>query len=102
MGEVARHMAVRLLLHPEGAGHAQMHDQHLAAVEICEQIFRPTGQGCDNPPLQPLHEALGEGKAQIRAAAFEFQDARAFKIRLQAAPDRLDLGQFGHGKTYRS
>ena len=47
-------------------------------------------------PGERLGETLGEGKAQIRPARLDLDDARALHHRLQPAPDGLDLGQFRH------
>ena len=49
----------------EPAGHAQMHDERVAAIERGQEIFRPPRQ-VDNPRAgQPLHKAFRQWKAQI-------------------------------------
>ena len=56
-------------LDAERAGHAEMHEKHVAVVELGQQIFGAAAKRGDPAALQPRGEALRKGKAQIAAAA---------------------------------
>ena len=82
----------------DAAGHAEVDDQGLAAVEVGEQVLRAAAQRVD----------AGAGEAGGEAAAGSGQrrsgrrtSARAMHAagqdRLEAAADGLDLGQLGQG-----
>ena len=96
MVEVARRLVALPLGHPERAGHAEMHQQHVAGGEVGEQVFRPPPEPGDAAPLQPLDELPGQRPAQVGAARLDPHEARALHHGLQPAPDGLDFGQLGH------
>ena len=81
---------------PEGAGHAEMHDEHLAAVEIGEQIFGPPAEADNTVALQPLREIRREGGAQVRPPDIDLLDAHALHDGGKAEAYGFDFGKFGH------
>ena len=86
-------------LDAEGAGHAEMHDQHHAVVEIGEEIFRPPAERDDRAAGEAAGEAGGKGNAQIGPALLDLEEGGALHDRGKAAADRLDFRQFGQGPT---
>lgn len=45
------------------AGHAEVHDERLAALDRRQEVFRPPRQGVDPLTGQTFGEARGEGNA---------------------------------------
>ena len=88
-----------LSLDAEGAGHAEMHDQHHAVVEIGEKVFRPPGKRDDPPAGQPPGEAGRKGNAQVGPALLHLEDGRALHDGGKAPADRLDFRQLGQEFT---
>ena len=87
----------RARLDAERPGHAEMHEQHRAVVELGEQIFRAAAERRDAPPGEPRGKAARERKAQVgRAAARRRSIVGALHDRRQPAAHRLHLRQFRH------
>ena len=74
------------------AGHAEMHQQHVAGRKIGQQIFRPPAQAGHRLAVQALREILRQRPAQIAAVNLDFGEARAFHRGFQTAAHRLDFG----------
>jgi hypothetical protein len=85
--------------HEKAAGHAEMHQEHLARAELGEKVLCPAGEGRHLLALQPLGESLGEGEAEIGAAQLHPRDALADDGGGEPPADCLDFGQFRHGFT---
>jgi hypothetical protein len=81
----------------EASAHAQMHDQRLAGVEPGQQVLGPPLQPLDACALQPRLKTVGEGEAQVGAERLDAGEHRAVQRGGEAAPHRLDLGEFRHG-----
>ena len=71
-------------LHAEPAGHAEVHGQHLAVVEMDEDVLGAPVEPLDRAPREPLGEALGQRKAQVRAALLHAHEAAPAQHRLEA------------------
>ena len=95
--ELARASSVAPFGDQEAAGHAEMHDEHLAGREVGEEVFGPAAERRDRLALEALREALREGEAQVRPALLDLVDAGADHGGLEAAADGFDFGKFGHG-----
>ncbi len=80
----------------ERAGHAEMHQQHVAGGKIGHQIFGAAAEPGHGLAFEARHKIFLEGKPQVFAAGFGFHDFCALHGGLQAAADGLDFGQFGH------
>ena len=80
----------------ERAGHAEMHDQHVAGGQSGEQIFRAPAEAVDGPALEPLREMLRQRPAQVARGEARPARTRALHRRLKAAAYGLDFGKFGH------
>ena len=65
------------LTHAERAGHAEMHQQHVARAEIRREIFGAAAEPGDGLAFEPLGEIGRQRPAQIRPARLDPQDARA-------------------------
>ena len=76
---------------PEPAAHAKMHDQHLAAFEMSQKIFRPPRQRVYALTGKPLHEPVRKGKPQIRPPLLDMLEMRADKHVFKAAAHGLDF-----------
>lgn len=48
--------------------HAEMNEQHLAALDMDEEIFRPPGETQHTPTVEPFGKSLWQRIAQIGAA----------------------------------
>ena len=86
-GEARRPRAGRRAVDLEAAGHAQVHDQGLAAIERREHVLGAPLQALDPRAGQPLDEALGQGESAGPAAAPRRADSRA-PARTGARPRR--------------
>ena len=95
--EDARRRGARRALDAEGTGHAEMHDDARAVVEIGEEIFGAPSEPLDPAALEPRGEAFWKGKAEVGPAQFERLDPRPLHHRAEAEADGFDFGQFGHG-----
>ena len=78
--------------HVERAGHAEMHQQHLARRQIREQIFGAAAEPADGVAFDALDEILRQRPTQVAAPRLDFSEARTFHDRRQAAADGFDLG----------
>ena len=79
----------------DAAGHAEVDDQRLAAVEGGEQVLRAAAERLDPRALQPLGQPVGERPAQVGAAHVGAGDDVADEHGLEAPAHGLDLGQLG-------
>ena len=78
------------------AGHAEVADQHLAVLEVDEQILGAPPQGGDAAAHHACRKTNGKGNTQVGPALLQRDDAAAFEHGLKAAPHGFDFGQFGH------
>ena len=74
-----------------------MHHQHVAPVQVAEQVLGPPLQPLDPRAGQPLDEALGKRKTQVGPPLLDAAQPGALQHRLQAAADGFDFGKLGHG-----
>jgi len=81
----------------KAARHAQMDDQHLAVVEIGEDVFAAPLQPLEAPARHARGKTFRERDTQRLPARLGVGDALAEKALLQAAPDGFHFGQFWHG-----
>lgn len=95
--EIAGGIPRAVLLDPERAGHAEMHDEHRAVIHVRHQIFRPPAHGDNFAAFDACREILGKRKPQIGAALLDMADRATLHMRGKAAPDGFDFGKFGHG-----
>src|SRR5215207_2767478 len=81
----------------EAARHPEVNQENTPALEANKQILAA--------PLDALHDLVGElggdlqrveGPNEPSVQDLDTLEAAARQRRLQAAPDRLDLGQLGH------
>src|SRR5262245_61205351 len=98
--KAARRVGAAVLENPERPRHAEMHQQDLARGEVGQQIFGPASEPLDGFALEPPDEILRQWPAQVTPARQHMLTTRAFKRRLQAAPDGLHFRQFGHALTF--
>jgi hypothetical protein len=96
MVELARRAVAAAFEHPERAGHAKMHQQHVTGGKIGHQIFGAAAEAGHGLALQPRGKILLKGKPQILPPGFGFEDFRPLHGGLQAATDGLNFRQFGH------
>ena len=94
MMEDAGTMGAIRRLDPERPGHAEVHDEDGAVVEMGTEIFRAPVEGLDPAPFEPLDETLGKRKPQVRPALLDLLDRRADEDGRETATDGLDLWQF--------
>ena len=78
------------------AGHAEMHQQHLAGGQVGEQILGAPPEPGAGRSFDALHEVFRKRKAQVAAPRLDLGEARAFHHRRKAAAHGLDFGQLGH------
>ncbi|MNE39239.1 hypothetical protein D3C80_1331810 [compost metagenome] len=95
---LARHRRIRLeharrhALQGEPPRHAQMGHPGLAGRQREQQILGPPIQPQHRRPVQPLHEPLGKGKAQVRPVLTRRRQPRPLQHRLQTTPHGFDFG----------
>ena len=79
------------------AGHPQVHDQGLGAVERQQQVLAAPPQALDRPPADRRAQ-LGRRHRPRPALVEHLQplDPLPGQLGLELAADRLDLGQLGH------
>ena len=80
----------------ERAGHAEMHQQHVAGGEVRGEVLGAAADPGHGRAFDPSREVLRQRAAQVRPARLHLDDAGAFHHRLQSAPHGFDLGKFGH------
>ncbi len=78
------------------AGHAEMHDQHIARRQIGEQVFGAPADAGDGLARKPARKILRQRPAQIAAPDLDLDEALAFHGRLEASAHGLDFGKFRH------
>ena len=75
-----------------------MGDDHVAAFEVDQKVFRPPPERQDAPAGNERGEIGREGKAQVRTAQLRPHQERAFHRGRQAPPDGFHLGKFRHSR----
>src|ERR1700743_2063712 len=90
--KLAGRMRLALPEHAERAGHAEMHQKHIARGKISHQIFGATAKAGHDLALEPGGKALLKGKAPTLSPCLRLDDLRAFHRRLQATADGFDFG----------
>src|SRR4029077_4065350 len=85
------------LLDGETAGHAEMHDESLAARELGEEIFGAPRERVHRHTFEAFRKTGRKGKAQILAAQLDAREAHTFQDRREPAPDGFALGKLRHG-----
>ena len=93
---IAAELPVFFAKNMKRSGHTEMHQQHVAGGQICEQIFGAPADTRDGPAVEPLRKILRQWPAQIAAANLDLGKALAFHGRFEAAAYCFDFGQFGH------
>ena len=73
-----------------------MHQEDVAGGEIRQQIFGAPPEAGYRVSFQALDEISRQRETQILPPRFHLQEARTLHGGLKAAPDRFDLGKFGH------
>ncbi len=86
-------------LHAEPPGHAEMNGQHLAVIEMDEDILGASLEPLDRATREPLGEAGRKRKAQVLAALLHAHEPMSAKDRLKPKADGLDLGKLGHAAS---
>src|SRR5690606_34240420 len=95
--ENTRRLAIgRGTLHPEGSGHAEMSDHHVAALDIDQKILGAAPERHDLAAGQRFGEGRRKGKTQVRAAQFRAADTRSLHDGRKTALDRFHFRQFRH------
>ena len=84
----------------EPAGHAEMGEKGVAAIEGGEQIFAAPLQALDALPGQASGETGRQGPAQIRPAGGGLRDPPLFEQGGESPADGLDFGEFRHGRRH--
>ncbi len=70
-----RCVGVVVVFDAERPGHAEMADEHGAAIDMRGQVLRSPAKRGDRPSGQPLDEAFGKRKPQIRPSRLDAQEA---------------------------
>lgn len=78
--------------HAKRPRHAEMHQQHVAAVHVGHQVFRTPAEAADHLTFEARSKILLERKAQAITARLDTRDPLPLHHRLQAAPDGFNLG----------
>ena len=84
----------------QAAGHAQVDQQRAAGLEARDQVFAATVES-----RHPLALELDRdrkrilGPRQPRIGDLDALEPASLEVRRELAPNRLDLGQLGHGVT---
>src|SRR3954452_14999571 len=78
-------------------GHAQVHEQRGAVVELGDEVLAAAAERLDADALQAGGDGLGRlGIGQPVVEYLYLGERSPAEVREQPAPDRLDLGQLGH------
>ncbi len=93
---IAADRFVRFVKDMKRAGHAEMHDQHVAGRQIGKQIFGAPTETGHRRAFEPPRKILRQRPAQIAAVDVDPDEAFSLHGRFEAAAHRLDFGQFGH------
>ena len=82
----------RRQLHAEPPRHAEVDRQHLALVEMHQDVFRAALEPGNPAAGETLGKSLGQRKAQILAALLDTNEAATLQHGLEASAHGLDLG----------
>src|SRR5258706_4263935 len=91
MVELAWHFLILVLDDAERAGHAQMHQQHVAGGKIRHQVFGATAQTGHGLARKPRDKVFLERKPQVFSAGLGFYDPLTLHDPVQAAAGGLDI-----------
>ena len=80
----------------EAPRHAEMDDQHAAAIEVHQQILAAPPETLHRPAREHLPHVRRERTAEIAAPHRDMTDATAGELRGEPAAHGFDLGQFRH------
>src|SRR5882757_7037633 len=84
----------------EVAGHPQVHDQRLVAVQAQQQVLAASSQTQDRAPVDLLAERCRSYRPRPAFVTdFQLLDRAPFELRLELACDGLDLGQLRHARS---
>src|SRR5215831_7321278 len=83
-------------LNVESARHAKVYCEHLALVEMNEQVLGATVESHHQSSCEALGKAFRQGKAQVAAALVDADEPMATEYGFQTSAYRLDLGEFRH------
>ena len=78
-------------------GHAEMAEQHLAVVEMHQDVFRPAIDPLEPAPGDALGEVRGHWPAQIRAALHQPGQDPALQVGGETPANGFNVRQFRHG-----
>jgi len=67
----------------EPAGHAEVDDEHLPAIEMHQNVLGAAIEALDLAPREALGEAVGQRKAQVLAALLHAHEPAPAQHRLQ-------------------
>src|SRR5215472_12685795 len=81
------------------SGHAEMEQQEPVRVELDQNVFSAPAERADACAVELRGERGWKRSPQIRPAQLGMQNAATAHFKREAAPDRLDLRQFGHGAS---
>ena len=79
------------------AGHAEMDQRAVAAIEAHQDVFGTAAETEDPGALEAGREARREGPAQVRPADLGMGDGPALEPGHEAAHHGFDFGEFRHG-----
>ena len=99
MMELARRGLAVVLEHAERAGHAEMHQQHVARGQVRQQIFGAAAEPGHGLPLQPGDKILLKRKAQVLAPGFDLDEMRRLPSRAAGRGARSRLREVRAWKT---
>ena len=100
-GRVAKRPAPRLVfsglaMDREPASHAEVHEEHFTAGQMCHQILGPPLQAFNTLTAETPGKALWKVKAKVGAPLLHMRKSGICEHRLQASPHNLHFGQLGH------
>src|SRR5271169_3998853 len=93
---IVAHVRLRRIAGGDPPRHAEMKQQQAVRVELDQNVFATAGECADPGAVEPLGQCRRKRPAQIGPAQFGAHDPAAAHLQREAAPDRLDFGQFGH------
>lgn len=99
MGKGARRIRRKIVFDPERSRHAKVHDQHIAAVDIAQQVFRTARQHGQPSSGQAVGETVRKRKAQVRPVLVDLGNQSPFESGGKAALDGFDFREFGHERS---
>ena len=86
----------RCLFNQEAAGHAKVHGQHLAVVEMHQNVFGPPLEALHCTSRQALGKFLRQRKTQVLAALLDLHEASPGQHRGKPASNGLDFRKLRH------